>query len=195
MYTLLKRVSSVFGLTSALIGVAFSAALIFGWSSTSRAAPLFYDMTLTGTGGNAAGIIGSGSFSINDTFLTNSGIEVFCPECTRELLSWEVNFGGDTFLIGDSITFPTFPQVRFVNGVVTELKYAAGTQNFNIAFQDLTFTYNNPSTATPDGFVVVSLADPQPTVIPLPAALPLYGTGLAVMGFLGWRRKRQALRD
>ena len=32
-------------------------------------------------------------------------------------------------------------------------------------------------------------------VIPLPAALPLYGTGLAVMGFLGWRRKRQALRD
>jgi len=33
------------------------------------------------------------------------------------------------------------------------------------------------------------------SVIPLPAALPLYGTGLAVMGFLGWRRKRQALRD
>ena len=30
-------------------------------------------------------------------------------------------------------------------------------------------------------------------VIPLPAALPLYGTGLAVMGFLGWRRKRAAL--
>lgn len=32
-------------------------------------------------------------------------------------------------------------------------------------------------------------------VIPLPAALPLYGTGLALMGFMGWRRKRQALRD
>ncbi len=29
-------------------------------------------------------------------------------------------------------------------------------------------------------------------VIPLPAALPLYGTGLAVMGFMGWRRKRRA---
>ena len=34
-----------------------------------------------------------------------------------------------------------------------------------------------------------------PALIPLPAALPLYGTGLAVMGFIGWRRKRQALRD
>ena len=28
--------------------------------------------------------------------------------------------------------------------------------------------------------------------VPLPAALPLFGTGLAVMGFIGWRRKRIA---
>lgn len=29
-------------------------------------------------------------------------------------------------------------------------------------------------------------------VVPVPAALPLFGTGLAVMGFIGWRRKRKA---
>ena len=34
-------------------------------------------------------------------------------------------------------------------------------------------------------------ADDNLQAIPLPAALPLYGTGLAVMGFLGWRRKRK----
>ena len=28
-------------------------------------------------------------------------------------------------------------------------------------------------------------------VVPLPAALPLFGTGLAIMGFIGWRRKRR----
>ena len=28
--------------------------------------------------------------------------------------------------------------------------------------------------------------------IPLPAALPLMGTGLAVLGFLGWRRRKAA---
>jgi len=28
--------------------------------------------------------------------------------------------------------------------------------------------------------------------IPLPAALPLFGTGLGLLGFLGWRRRRQA---
>ncbi len=29
------------------------------------------------------------------------------------------------------------------------------------------------------------------SVVPLPAALPLFGTGLVVMGFLGWRKKRK----
>ena len=29
-------------------------------------------------------------------------------------------------------------------------------------------------------------------IVPIPAALPLFGTGLAVLGFMGWRRKRQA---
>jgi len=28
------------------------------------------------------------------------------------------------------------------------------------------------------------------SAVPLPAALPLYGAGVALMGFLGWRRKR-----
>ncbi len=30
------------------------------------------------------------------------------------------------------------------------------------------------------------------TAIPLPAALPLYGSGLALIGYLGWRKRRRA---
>ncbi|TNE37998.1 MAG: hypothetical protein EP348_05380 [Alphaproteobacteria bacterium] len=30
------------------------------------------------------------------------------------------------------------------------------------------------------------------SAVPLPAALPLYGAGLAVMGFAGWRKRRKA---
>lgn len=30
------------------------------------------------------------------------------------------------------------------------------------------------------------------SAVPLPAALPLYGAGLAVLGFLGWRKRRKA---
>jgi hypothetical protein len=28
--------------------------------------------------------------------------------------------------------------------------------------------------------------------VPLPAALPLFGTGLGILGFMGWRRRRKA---
>ncbi|MFK5980996.1 MAG: PEP-CTERM sorting domain-containing protein [Rhizobiaceae bacterium] len=31
-----------------------------------------------------------------------------------------------------------------------------------------------------------------PTAVPVPAALPLFGTGIALLGLLGWRRKRRA---
>ena len=52
-----------------------------------------------------------------------------------------------------------------------------------------------PTFILPEGIGVTSASlFPPSSVIPLPAALPLYGTGLAVMGFLGWRRKRQTMR-
>lgn len=34
--------------------------------------------------------------------------------------------------------------------------------------------------------------DIETSVVPVPAALPLFGTGLAIMGFIGWRRKRNS---
>ncbi len=42
------------------------------------------------------------------------------------------------------------------------------------------------------GFLSYYLVRQTPlSVVPLPATLPLFGTGLAVMGFIGWRRKRK----
>ena len=35
------------------------------------------------------------------------------------------------------------------------------------------------------------LDDVQISAVPLPAALPLYGAGMALLGFLGWRRKQK----
>ncbi|WP_169543727.1 Npun_F0296 family exosortase-dependent surface protein [Sneathiella aquimaris] len=31
------------------------------------------------------------------------------------------------------------------------------------------------------------------SVVPLPAALPLYGAGVALLGFMGWRKRRKSL--
>jgi hypothetical protein len=42
-----------------------------------------------------------------------------------------------------------------------------------------------------DGFEFADLQD-DPAATPLPAALPLFATGLGAMGLFGWRRKRKA---
>src|SRR5262249_37772841 len=36
------------------------------------------------------------------------------------------------------------------------------------------------------------ISEASPPAVPLPAALPLFATGLGVLGLLGWRRKRKA---
>ncbi len=54
-------------------------------------------------------------------------------------------------------------------------------------------SYNNSPTLGMDLRLGLSISDNQNIPqVPLPAALPLYGTGLAIMGFIGWRRKRKA---
>lgn len=42
-----------------------------------------------------------------------------------------------------------------------------------------------------DAFKIDSITVSKLSVVPLPAGLPLYGAGLAVLGFIGWRRKRK----
>ncbi|MBE7636311.1 hypothetical protein GUA87_05605 [Sneathiella sp. P13V-1] len=41
-------------------------------------------------------------------------------------------------------------------------------------------------------FKLAALTVEKISAIPLPAALPLYGAGVALLGFIGWRRKRSA---
>jgi len=40
--------------------------------------------------------------------------------------------------------------------------------------------------------MVVKIVDPPVSAVPLPAALPLFATGLGALGLIGWRRKRKA---
>ena len=51
------------------------------------------------------------------------------------------------------------------------------------------------NTAGVDGRMRLTLGFESSAVIPIPAALPLFGTGLGVVGLMGWRRKRTAGAD
>jgi len=45
-----------------------------------------------------------------------------------------------------------------------------------------------------DTFAYAKWTEVSISAVPLPTALPLYGAGLAFMGFIGWRRSRKAAR-
>jgi hypothetical protein len=65
-------------------------------------------------------------------------------------------------------------------GVLTLLESDGITWSDTITFA------NGPN----GGALVTFVSDPGPT--PLPAALPLFASGLGALGLLGWRRKRKA---
>lgn len=57
------------------------------------------------------------------------------------------------------------------------------------AFTTVTFNVLTQGLGEDAGFDNISYGT---AVVPLPAALPLYGTGLAIAGLIGWRRARKA---
>ncbi len=53
------------------------------------------------------------------------------------------------------------------------------------------YTINLEAFGVNGGLLASSSIDINISAVPLPAGLPLFGTGLALMGFIGWRRKRK----
>jgi hypothetical protein len=61
--------------------------------------------------------------------------------------------------------------------------WAVGQYPYDLDLNSATYT-------APPGHWVLSYSDLTP--VPLPAALPLFATGVGALGLLGWRRKRRA---
>jgi hypothetical protein len=86
---------------------------------------------------------------------------------------WSVSFDGTTLM--SATNAPAFPYTQFTFSVT-----AAS------ALTSLQFTFRNDF-----GFFL--LDDVGVGAVPLPAALPLFATGLGALGLLGWRRKRKTV--
>ena len=69
--------------------------------------------------------------------------------------------------------------------LITGANFSAGAVGFFLNSMSVT------GTATPQG-VSTDITTSSVVTTPLPAALPLFATGLGSLGLLGWRRKRKA---
>ncbi len=72
------------------------------------------------------------------------------------------------------------------DAVITSIIFGIGSGTPNeLGYVDNFYFYNGNTSFT---------ADFEVSAVPLPAALPLYGAGLAAMGLIGWARKRKAMK-
>ena len=145
----------------------FSASYELSGLASGPSAP-YWLTYLNDPGGGYVGVISSGGPDLNGS----SQIHVFCDNAS---LSCTNTYSGDTLATLDSI-----PYESTTFGLLTV--YESGVEIGN---------WNN------NGLTISAQADIQSITIntattPLPAALPLFASGLGALGLLGWRRKRKA---
>jgi hypothetical protein len=170
----------------ALSGGAASA-VTFDWSSSGTQISQNIPVNPTGSGTFTATDDGSGQYTITAITGTFDGgtITSLAPLGT---------FGGNDNLL----FYPASAQFDKFG-----VSFAVGVNEFNIAFitdyslnnaNPLEYVYDfqlvSPAVAG-EGFIVDTFTASPETVTPLPAALPLFATGLGAFGLLGWRRKRK----
>jgi hypothetical protein len=166
---------------------------------------------------SAAATIQTGdSVNLSVTFANNKALELTAVSSPAAELFWILHTGGAAFFTIDNInltltglnTNGTFTN-PFTAGTTTGGVGNLGPNNVNLglsvgqflSFTGFNLTYDVVSLTSPElfnnvlllgsaGSVTGSIVDAPTT--PLPAALPLFATGLGALGLLGWRRKRKA---
>ena len=98
-------------------------------------------------------------------------------------------FNPNGFTISDSLSVAANSAIEVILFTEASAKEGAGSAS---AFLD-PFFFVDPSTPNANEYSIITDGiGNSPATTPIPAALPLFATGLGALGLLGWRRKRKA---
>ena len=153
---------------------------------------------------NAQGGVGFTALSSNEGTLgiLSANLQVSAanngPVIVQELLQIQSSHGtpstvtSDGFTIASDHTFltNTLYNVRLQVGLSDSIN-GTGTEPL-FAFIDPSFTIDGPNSGAYSIFFSEGFGNDSVPATPLPAALPLFATGLGALGLLGWCRKRKA---
>ncbi len=103
---------------------------------------------------------------------------------------WDGLNGTGTLLA--TINLPTTPDGSAIPGC--EGTNFCPYSPIGAAFAGTALSVNFSGTANQVAFAAITLGSETPggSVVPLPAALPLFASGLGALGLVGWRRKKKA---
>ncbi len=123
-------------------------------------------------------------------------------------IGWTINVGALSGTLAATNTIVSSAGLGLINFFNAAVDNGLGLESAGLAGYDLTTsiwplsgpplppTFNGGSFALVGGgsveFTGNSALSCTATVVPLPAALPLLGGGLGLLGLFGWRRKRKA---
>jgi hypothetical protein len=149
-------------------------------------------LTLTGTGDTATivGTTGYITISLTPSFSV-AGVGSGTLTSPFVVFEQQSNSAVGFELTGSLDLLDTFNAVFATYNLSTSIGPATGSSAINAGHS---FSTNvGPLILTSAGdatFTAVGGSGPPPSAVPLPAALPLFATGLAGLGLLGWRRKK-----
>ena len=202
----ISKLTAGAALASALLAIGVFA------TSPAKASPVVFDFSYSGNlQGNV--ISGFGTITATDngggsyTAVSGSGtsteagaLTLLAPGTYINTLSPSVNLGPS-----DNLLFPSSNPLLTGNGLVFQGTappldpnsvylsiWANGPGNYSYFNNYDSFPNSNDYYNTGSNTFELSFASTSLAATPLPAALPLFASGLGALGLLGWRRKRKA---
>jgi hypothetical protein len=137
-----------------------------------------------------SGTLTPGKVLLNKLVFT-AGVNAYVPQVYNNIYSFAetitIGTGSRNLVVPFNLNISYSDTLTIVGG--TTLSILDGTSIWNIVVDPLTIGPN--AGGSMPGYLYAQVSDP-PNATPLPAALPLFATGLGVMGLFGWRRKRKA---
>ena len=156
---------------------------------------------------NAVGFTYAVDYTIAGDTVTGS-ITTTCDNCmltTADVSAWNFSVPALSLSIsGTSLSLGGTGDLTVSPSAITWHPGGAGTEFLDPLVGCVDFDGGHCGIGQPSQFDAINLSNSTEvsgatlqnlviaTATPLPAALPLFGTGLGVVGLLGWRRKRKA---
>jgi hypothetical protein len=152
----------------------------------------------------SASMAATATFDVNGNYSTISGEETFSGTLTVSLIPSPSVVAADiTTLLGAStleFTEVLFQQIGTIGNYDLDLLSLSGPFELQLDITNAADLFGgiNGSTIASDSQLTFEATSPIGTdfsgsldIVPLPAAFPLFATGLGAMGLFGWRTKRK----